>query len=440
MPRQTLLGALVRSIRNLTSSEMLFLLFVFAGDFKAMPALSWFPVDLTLFLFVISVGAVFFVKFTRAIFSLEHECIILFLIFMGWSFISVLWSSFAAANLTKATYSAVLISWSFFGAYVLGAQNWIRVRRLLTAFIIVSIVLLVYWAYTRFVLNTGDFETIEDVNDYMAYGEKAQFIMAVLIGVCIASPSNTCSLASASGIVALLVLLLFIGHRGALLLSFLMVPMALAFLLLNQRARRYRNRILPVLLGLLLAVGLLKLLVVWAGSDLVRHLGEYMTTLERLEMAYYEPEFGHSMAGRIHAQVFAYNRWLEAPIIGWGIGEFTLMYPPYEDPHNLFLEVLMEEGLVGCCLLVALMSLGLVRAWQLWPADRPDWAAIALVLWFVSLLVSFATIEGNLPNDRELFAFLGVVLGLGRRARIEAFRFGADFLRSRSDPRRALEI
>jgi O-antigen ligase len=88
-----------------------------------------------------------------------------------------------------------------------------------------------------------------------------------------------------------------------------------------------------------------------------------------------------------------------------------LMYP-----HNLFLEVLMEQGLIGFGLLAALTGLGLVRAWRLWPAGRPQWPVIALILLFIPWLMARAVHQGFLPDERVLFVLLGLILGLGRRA------------------------
>jgi hypothetical protein len=42
--------------RGVMSFEVIFVLFIFAGLYKADPRLAWFPVDLTLLLFLVSVG------------------------------------------------------------------------------------------------------------------------------------------------------------------------------------------------------------------------------------------------------------------------------------------------------------------------------------------------------------------------------------------------
>ena len=54
--------------------------------------------------------------------------------------------------------------------------------------------------------------------------------------------------------------------------------------------------------------------------------------------------------------------------------------------------------MVGFCLLAALMGLGLVRAWRLWPSQQ-DWVLIALVLLFLTQLLSRATVQGFYPTS-----------------------------------------
>jgi O-antigen ligase len=212
--------------------------------------------------------------------------------------------------------------------------------------------------------------------------------------------------------------MLFIGGRGPLLWALFTVPLALLFLLLNRNARRYRTRFLSVLLAFAFVLGLIVLVVAQAYTGLVERLEPEMTTVNRLEILSEKPDYGRSVAGRLRAQAFALESWSQAPIIGWGLGEFKdrYSYGGFRYPHNLFLEVLMEEGVIGFGLLTALMGLGLVRAWKLWPAWGPEWPVIAAILLFIPLLMSRVTHQGFLSDERELFAFLGLILGLGHRA------------------------
>lgn len=416
---------LARLGRGIVSFETAFVLFLFAGDYKALPEFSWVPVDLTIFFFIVSAAAAVLLSLSRPtiVSSLWDSSIMLYGVFIGWASLSVLWSSFTDFNTEKMSRTVIFVSWSFLGTHLIIADDWSRVRRFFALLTIMSIVMIVYWAYYRFVLGISNSPAYiavwynccpTGINNYLINAYHAKNIVIVLGSVALASRSIMTVMFCSLGVVTMMAIMLFIGGRGPLLLALLALPLTLLFLLLNPRARGYRGRFLPVLLGVVVSLGMATLLAMWAGAETVRGLSDAMTTVERLN-TYHEPGFGSSVSARIHGQLLAFELWLQAPIVGWGIGEYALHDRFLHDPHHLFLEVLMEQGLVGFCLLAALMGLGLVRAWQLWPARRPEWAAIALVLLFVLQLLSRVTTQGFLPDERLSFALLGLILGLSWR-------------------------
>jgi O-antigen ligase len=398
----------------LISFETVFLLFVFAGQYKGFPELNWFPVDMTALFFLLSITVALLIGATRVnvISALEERGAVLFVLFIVWVVISILWSSFSVENKTKVIYSATLTLWSFFGAYLFVSRSWFAVRRFLIGVVVISVLLLLYWGYHRFILGIALFGDLEDSpTSYQEYGFHAQYLVSALIALTIASRSAIRSLASALGLVTVFVIMLFIGSRAPLLFGLASVPLALLMLL-----RRHRVRSLTFLVSLSVAAALLITVALWAsGPEAMYRLGEQMTTLERLQ-TYREPAFGSSMAQRIDGQLFALARWLEAPVMGWGIGEFALMHDYLQYPHNLFLEILVETGFVGLCLLIALAGLGVVRAWRLWPADRSNWTAMTLVLLYANELMLRSTVQGFLSEERMLFVLLGLILGIAERA------------------------
>jgi O-antigen ligase len=417
-PSIVLFARPTRVLTAVMSFETLFVLFVFAGRYKSMPELAWFPVDFTAFFFAVSAAAACFVGWSRInIFSaLQDSGFILFLLFLVWTTASILWSSFAEFNELKLFHTITLLAWSFLGGYLMVSTDWVRTRNVLVGIVILSIILLVYWAYCRFVL--GLFEKPEGVAlelpTYLAYAYHGQYLVAVVVGLAIASRRLISVLLSLLGLVLILGVMLLIGGRGPLLFSLLIFPVGLCMVLLNRRALRYRVQFLTLPIILLGVLSLLIVLSTWMSPGLIDRLGEEATSLHRME-SYGQPGFGDSTEERILAQQFALAHWLEAPLIGWGIGEFYLLYGVLMYPHNLFIEILMEEGLVGFALLVGLAAVALARAWRLWPQDRSNWVAMAIVLMFLAELASRATVQGFLPDERPFFLFLGLVLGLGRR-------------------------
>lgn len=401
----------------LFSFETLFLLYLGAGRYKGMPEFSWFPIDFTLFFLVASIGAAVLLSAHRInlLAALEDYGTLCFAAFLGWVLLSLLWSSFSEINRIKLANTAILLSWSFLGGYLVVAASYARLRRFLIGLVIFSVALLLYWAHRRFVLGIVDVRPEEEINNYLVYGYHAQYVAAALVAGAVASRGAFGLASCMTGFAAILVTMLFIGGRGPLIFALLLIPLAFALLLSHPKASFYRSRFLTVVMWVALLAVVLQLLVLWLGPYLVEQLSDQMTTISRLTSALDQSDLGASVSEREEGQRFAFEHWLQAPVIGWGVGEFGHLFPSLKYPHNLFLEILMEQGLIGFWLLVALIGLGLVRAWRLWPA-RPDWVPIALILMFVTLLMSRATVQGYLPDERLLFALLGIILGLGQRA------------------------
>ena len=421
-PRFALFSSVTRLLTAVVSFEILFLLFVFAGHYKEMSELDWFPVDLTAFMFVVSGAAALFLGSMRVnlVSVLKDEGFILFLLFLLWTAISILWSSFAEFNKLKLLHTATLLSWSFLGCYLFVSRDLARTKVFIVGLVVLSVGLIAYWAYYRFVLGLVEEEEggAFHVATYLTYAYHAQYLVAVVAALAIASRRPVSVLLSLLGLLAIWGVMLLIGGRGPLVFSILLFPLALGIVLVHRHSRRYRFRFLTLPLGLLAVFGLLIVLSSWASPGLFEQLSEEATTLQRLQ-GYERSELNDSFSGRLHAQQFALDRWFEAPIFGWGVGEFHLLYGVWRYPHNLFLEILMEEGVVGFALLLGLAVVAVIRAWRLWPRDRANWVAMAIVLLFLGELASRATVQGFLPDERALFAFLGLVLGLGRRFSVQ---------------------
>jgi O-antigen ligase len=129
---------------------------------------------------------------------------------------------------------------------------------------------------------------------------------------------------------------------------------------------------------------------------------------------------------------FAYVSWQmfkDHPLVGCGFGQYyrekdaylvdrstslSLEHIRHEAHHNLFLSILVETGLVGLTLYLAVLGTWAVGAWRLWTASPPN-------EWLRSHgLVTLATLAAYVPNAlfqpmghmniaHMLFFFLGGV-------------------------------
>jgi O-antigen ligase len=178
--------------------------------------------------------------------------------------------------------------------------------------------------------------------------------------------------------IALPFLFFFLGsnsRRSRVL--WLVVPLIVAAVLLSGSRNAWYSLILALLLiGYLtkrrvFVVTMLCLLTALLAIGYLGNVGSIRTRTHLIPQIVSE--------GRIAYWIVAWRMFLAAPLLGQGPGTFSLLYLPYrqeaivppyvvEDPrlpphpHNLILEVLAEQGLVGA---IALFSLLLVAAGKL---------------------------------------------------------------------------
>lgn len=110
--------------------------------------------------------------------------------------------------------------------------------------------------------------------------------------------------------------------------------------------------------------------------------------------------------------------WTENPVagVGWGrfVDESTLIY--YKHPHNVFIEVLAETGLIGAAVFSVIIGLPLVRA-IVSLLSRPDPELAIVFATTVGLLGAIQT-SGDIVSNRLFFFFLIMLLHLSAQPRV----------------------
>jgi len=116
------------------------------------------------------------------------------------------------------------------------------------------------------------------------------------------------------------------------------------------------------------------------GFPLVAKFG-YLWDEESRYIWYGEPgrilyaESGRILYGRIPVWLAAWAMFLTAPVLGHGPHTFFYLGPDGTSmrwPHNLYLELLAEQGLIGLAALGFLLVAGISAAWHLQRAARSD--------------------------------------------------------------------
>ena len=132
---------------------------------------------------------------------------------------------------------------------------------------------------------------------------------------------------------------------------------------------------------------------------------------------------GDGIQGRILVVKFAWEHFLESPLVGWGPGfvyDNTAVFFPTKggrDTHNSYVQILAEQGLVGAAAHVALFGAFARYAWLQYP--KLGRRARSLVYFSsVGLLAYFAMMAtlGKLMTGSMLFMVLGLLLAWLRAA------------------------
>lgn len=397
------------------SIEASFLLFLFAGRYKALPELRGFPVDFTLFFFATTCALMAWAIVSGRLKLPPLSLPVLFMMaFCSLATVSIFWSSIDGRNIDKLLRFLLLTSTSFFAADILG-QETERRERLMRLLVWFSVIVLLYYAYYRYVLGidmaSKGGRTSEGGNNYLEYNAHAGILFIVFLAVAVCGSSRQLVMAVA-GSGAALFALVTVGGRGPLALALLAIPLTGVGLLLRVRHRMSGIIRMLIFVSAVIgtaAIGFLALLQLEGTNE----AWSEMRTLDRYQMQL-SREHTDSMDVRIEGQAFAFRQWQERPLLGWGIGEFRVQNNFLEYPHNLLFEILMEMGLVGAYLFFSICAIAVIGCVRVAKRGNIGWADTAIILLFVTELISHLTVQGYLADDRYFLAYLALAIGLQR--------------------------
>lgn len=392
------------------SIEGAFALFLFSGHYKTLPELQGFPVDLTLFFLVVTLCVICGAFLSGRIGQFPLTLPVLsMLLFSQYAVATVFWSSLDSLNIDKEWRFLFLTAPSFFIAHAI-AQDPARRERLLRTVTWFSAALLLYYVYHKYVLGNGysPFDEAKDRlggNTYLTYGTHASIVFIVCLAAAVFGARRQIA-AAIAGTGAALYLLLVIGGRGPLAAAVFAVPLLAFGLVVRSGESLSRVLRLAFLLSSLAAAAAVSYAVIVHVDGSGPELTEFRT-INRYE-AQISQDDTNSVDERKDGQRFAFHRWLEKPIFGWGIGEFRVKDSYLEYPHNLLLEILMETGVVGGFLFLIAIVGGLVNCVRLARAPAAGWVEVSIALLFLTDLALHVTEQGYLADDRIFFAWIGL--------------------------------
>lgn len=204
----------------------------------------------------------------------------------------------------------------------------------------------------------------------------------------------------------LLISLIAAGSRGPAVAFVVGFGAMLALIAAGGRARRR----LGIVVALLLAAAVLVPLLV-PGSAIGRSLSTIVGSAS-----------GLSSNGRSSIWSEAYTAFSQHAVFGLGTGGFAAVDPVFQYPHNIFLEVAVELGIIGLVALVTMIVSMMRRLAYVWRRTLGDQRVEAsLYIGLLLMAIVNACFSGAIQDNRDIWLWGGI--GIGAYARLGASRF-----------------
>ena len=235
-------------------------------------------------------------------------------------------------------------------------------------------------------------------------------------------------LLSLAGMFAIMVIIAATGSRGPTL------ALGIAILIVALQGRNLAKLLFSTVLLVTVVLGSLSLV----SLNTIEGLGaiEQLGGLNRIFGIDERASGTRSSDGRIELYSQAITQFLEFPLLGQGIGSFSWWYVSVDEriyPHNLFLEIAGELGLLGLVIFVSglvycVFQIGKLRLTTTGSGKEVYWFVICTQAIFFIGLVN-ASFSFDMPGQRTLFLAMGILSATsgwpvrnGRRPRRRRYR------------------
>ena len=397
-------------LRSLFSFEALLVLYMFAGMYKADPRFAWLPVDPTALFFALSVLVGSFIIVLNPIAKRALPVIFAMLALVVWWWVTLAWSPSKVYGPSKVFSLATLAFWGLMAGALIVGPNPERVRRLFTLLLLFAI-----WVGIDTLFIYGD-DPNELFRSSARLSEADQFL------------GGYQHIGRISGLGALIAFTawLFGRRRSVANLAFLGLCAMLTFVLTSAGGKgpllaTVAAFLLPLVLGLRVTRRKIfykpyQIWMVVLASGLVAGLGIYIAatdqlpkSLQRLAEMIEGGEFQGTAASRLELYEDALRLWPDAVLFGHGAGSWPILNDipdRLSTPHNMFLEVVVESGVVGLVLVAALLIIGLrpISVERL----RNDPLALCVFMLFVWEFIK-ANLGPDIAENRIMFMLLGML-------------------------------
>lgn len=183
----------------------------------------------------------------------------------------------------------------------------------------------------------------------------------------------------------LLLSILLTGKRGHLVANFFSM-LLVSSIYAKFKGKSFLRKLLKTALVLFLAVWILILLFPEAAAPFMRFV---------------ERQGGDITSGRIPLYINAIELFKQKPILGWGCGVFSNLYEI--GTHNLYLQLLAENGLIGFLLFFSILIINLKNTFKTFKRNvlhnRSQYTNYLVFSLYIQIFYLIYGITGNPLND-----------------------------------------
>jgi len=388
-------------ITSIFSFETLILLYMYAGLYKGDPRFAWIPGDPTGLFFALSVVVGLLIMLFNKVDMRGLYVVIAMLALVVWLVITLIWSPSEIYGPNKVFYNmATLELWAVIAAALIIAPDPIRLRRLFSLLLLLSI----WWGIEAIIASIetgGKTSLFVGSTNYLGLGRLCGLGMSIAFVAWLFM--KRFRILFFFLFVGLGVVIALAGGRGPLLsvAVALLIPIVVGLRLAKQNLFYTRQQRLAAMVVSLAVIGLA--IYVSSAEELPR-------TLDRLMGTTGGGELKGTAGDRANTYERAVELWQLNFVLGHGAGSWPLLNGRPDDfpshPHNLFLELLVESGVVGLVIFLILLTNSLKRISLVQMASDP--LAMTTVLVTVNMFCN-TMVSGDLSDNRTLFLLIGLL-------------------------------
>lgn len=242
--------------------------------------------------------------------------------------------------------------------------------------------------------------------NYLSIGRTVSIGAIVLLFYNINNNTKTIKIITLISFIIVVFALFSSGSRMPILSTMFTLIISIIYLILIGKLKMNKQanfiRIAIISLGFVIVF-------IWAFIK-----GYFNTTITRFSVLL-ESGGGASALGRIDRFNEAFSMWLSNPILGQGFGSFGEFYAngTHDYPHNLFLEILSELGIVGIVVVCILFLLSIIEIRKLIKNENIRKSNLFMTVVAVFILTFLnSMVSGDINSNRIMFTFLSLIFVL----------------------------